>query len=172
MRKFLRLLGERELNLIAIILLCVALSFGFCIEFFFKEIPCTLCFLQRLCLMGIAFCLFLNLLFGISSKFYGFALIWALLGMACSLRHIALNVCKPIPAQAFLVGPLRLYTWSFISFFASILGIALLLMYPKKTHFISFEPKKDKPLYIAAGVIFFVILVGFCSIVSKQGFAF
>jgi len=172
MRIFFRCFKERNLNLLAIVFLCLSMGFGFFIEFFFKEIPCSLCFLQRVCMMGIAFSLYLNILFGVKSKYYGFSLIWALLGMACSLRHIALNICKPVPPQAFLFGSYRLYTWSFITFFLSILGVALLLCIDKKNSLLLFQSKKDKVLYMAVGLLLLMLSIGFFSVLQKQGLAF
>jgi disulfide bond formation protein DsbB len=144
---------------------------GFFMEFYEGQLPCTLCFLQRICMMGVAFSLYLNLLFGLCKKYYGFALIWALLGLCVALRHIALNVCNPIPSDAFFFGPYRLYTWSFLVFFLSIFGIAVLLCLNTKESQ-SKPPKKKKELYFSTGLLLVMLGIGFYSVVTKQGWVF
>lgn len=169
MKKYFSFLRERELNLVLVVILCLSLSIGFFIEFLDDQIPCALCFLQRIAMMGIAFSLYLNLLFGVSSRHYGFSLVWALFGMACSLRHIALNVCKPIVEGTYLFGPYRLYTWSFLVFFLAIFGIAVLLCLNKKVSSIPIKQKKDVLIYTAASLLIVMLSIGFFSVLQKQG---
>ena len=172
MMKYLRFFKEREWNLVAIAFFCVAMVLGFFIEFFENQIPCVLCFLQRIIMMGIAFSLYLNLLNGIRPRYYGFALIWSLLGITCALRHIAINVCKEVPIGAYSFGPYRLYTWSFLIFFFSILGIAVLLCVDKKTHVFPIKPKKDFLVYTAATLLLTMLTIGLFSVIQKHGWGF
>jgi hypothetical protein len=171
MKKLSFIYCERILNVLAICLLSFSMSMGFFIEFYQGQVPCTLCFLQRLCMMGTAFSLYLNLAWGACKRFYGFALVWALLGLSVSLRHIALNVCKPVPSDAFFFGPYRLYTWSFLVFFFSILGIAALLCINTK-EVESIPSKKKGILYFSTALLLFMLTIGFYSVVSKQGWVF
>jgi hypothetical protein len=171
MKKHYSIFAERFLNVLAICLLSFSLCMGFFMEFFAGQLPCTLCFLQRICMMGVAFSLYLNLLFGICKRYYGFGLVWALLGLCVSLRHVALNVCKPVPSDAFFFGPYRLYTWSFLVFFSSLLGISALLCLNTK-EFPSALPKKKGAIYFSTGLLFLMLGIGFYSVVSKQGWVF
>lgn len=171
MRKILPFLKERSLNVVAICVLCFSMSMGFFMEFCEGQVPCTLCFLQRICMMGTAFSLYLNLLYGVCKRYYGFALIWALLGLSVALRHIALNVCKPVPSDAFFFGPYRLYTWSFLVFFLSIFGIAALLCFNTKESDSSLCEKKGV-VYFSTVLLLLMIGIGFYSVVSKQGWVF
>lgn len=171
MRKLSLAYQERFLNLLAVCLLSFSMSMGFFVEFYQGQVPCTLCFLQRLCMMGTAFSLYLNLLWGVSKRFYGFALIWALLGLSVSLRHIALNVCKPVPSDAFFFGAYRLYTWSFLVFFFSIFGIAALLCINTKEQ-PSLPFKKKGMIYFSTGLLLLMLSIGFYSVISKQGWVF
>jgi disulfide bond formation protein DsbB len=171
MRKYLPILKEQSLNVAAVCILCFSMSMGFFMEFYEGQIPCTLCFLQRICMMGTAFSLNLNVLFGVCRRYYGFALIWALLGISVALRHIALNVCKPVPSDAFFFGPYRLYTWSFLVFFLSILGIAALLCFNTKES-TSARSKRKGQTYFSTTLLLIMLGVGFYSVVSKQGWVF
>ena len=163
---------ERELNFVGIFLLCICMGFGFFMEFWVGEIPCKLCFLQRIAMLGLGFSLYLNLLLGLQSRHYGFALIWALLGISCSLRQIALCVCKPLAPDAVLFASHRLPTWSFLIFFFSILGIALLLCLNKKPSLLSIKPAKDPLLYTSAGLLLVMLTIGLVSVLMRKGFAF
>ncbi len=172
MKNFFRAFKERELNLLAIIFFCISMGIGFFIEFWEKQTPCILCLIQRIIMIGIAFSLYLNIVFGVRVRYYGFALIWSLLGLACSLRHIAINLCKEVPVGAYLFGPYRVYTWSFLIFFFSIFGIALLLCLNRKPQKGSLLAKKDAIVYVAASLLLVMLLIGLFAIIQKHGFWF
>lgn len=168
MKNFFSRFQERELNFIGIFLLCICMGIGFFIEFGMGRIPCKLCLLQRICMMGVGFCLYLNLLLGILSRHYGFALIWALLGISCSLRQIALCVCKPVDENALLFASHRIPTWSFLIFFFSIFGVALLLCLNKKPALLSLKPNKGPVIYTAAGLLLATLAIGFVSVLMRK----
>jgi disulfide bond formation protein DsbB len=172
MKNFFRRIQERELNFIGIVLLCICMGVGFFMEFGMGEIPCKLCFLQRICMMGLGFSLYLNLLLGIQPRHYGFALIWALLGVSCALRQIALCICKPVAQDALLFASHRMPTWSFLIFFFSIFGISLLLCLNKKAELFPLKPKKGPMFYAAVGLLLSMLTIGFVSILMRKGFSF
>ncbi len=172
MKNFFSRFQERELNFVGISLLCACMGIGFFMEFGMNQIPCKLCFLQRICMLSLGFSLYLNLLLGIQSRHYGFALIWALLGVSCSLRQIALCICKPVDENALLFASHRMPTWSFLIFFSSILGIALLLCLNKKPSLLSLKPNKGPMIYTAAGLLIGMLSIGFVSVLMRKGLAF
>jgi len=172
MKNHLRFYKERNLNLVAIVILCFSMGFGFFVEFCEGQTPCILCFLQRIIIMGMAISLYLNLLIGVKARHYGFALIWSLAGLACSLRHMAINICKEVPFGAYLFGPYRLYTWSFLLFFFSIFALALLLCIDKKTWIFPKKQKKDGVVYIAATLLLLMLGTGFFSALNNCGWGF
>lgn len=172
MKSHLHFYKERNLNLVALVILCFSMAFGFFIEFCEGQTPCILCFLQRIIIMGMAISLYLNLLIGIRARHYGFALIWSLAGIACSLRHMAINICKEVPFGAYLFGPYRLYTWSFLLFFFSIFALALLLCIDKKTWIFPKKQKKDAVTYTAAGLLLVMLVIGLFSALNKCGWGF
>ena len=148
----------RTLNFVAIIIFCVSMILGFWIEFFHGQQPCILCYLQRSMMMGIGLCLFFNLSFGVRLHHYGFALLWSLLGLSCALRHAAINICREVPMGAYTFGPYRLYTWSFLLFFCSILGISLLLCLERSSLKVVDKPKKDF-MFVSSAVFLMVVLI-------------
>ena len=124
----------RKLHLIALLLLSLPLLGAFGIQLFMHEIPCPLCLLQRVGMLGVAVGLLMNLRFGIRPLYYGVSIISALIGAAISTRQILLHI---VPSPDGITGygdavlGMHLYTWALVVFIASILGIALLMILMK-----------------------------------------
>lgn len=120
-------------NVIGILGLGIAVGIGLWIEFWHGQKPCPLCYLQRVAMMGIALSLYWNLAFSFKIHHYASALFWNLFGMLVALRHLAINVCKEPKATSFFFFSLRIYTWSFMVFSLSLLGICSLLFLYKSS---------------------------------------
>src|SRR5207237_10020354 len=90
--------------------------------------PCSLCLLQRLCMIAIAVALFMNIRDGIKAQHYGLAIISAILGMLVSLRQISLHICPQFPPYGEPILGYDLYFWSFVVFVSAIFTCALLLI--------------------------------------------
>ncbi len=120
--------------MIALLLLSMPLLGAFGIQIFMHEIPCPLCLLQRVGMLGVAVGLLMNLRFGIRPMHYGISIISALIGAAISTRQILLHI---VPSADGITGygdavlGMHLYTWALVVFLASILGIALLMILMK-----------------------------------------
>lgn len=114
-------------NALGVLGLCIAVGMGLYIEMGCSQVPCILCFLQRASMLLIALGLCQNLLCGIQVRYYGFCFLAALLGLMCSLRHMGLNICKPVGEKTFFFCSYRLYTWSFCVFIFSLLCLTFLL---------------------------------------------
>ncbi len=124
----------RFLNALMIYIFC-GIIFGAFYEQYSKEgNPCPLCFLQRICMIGTSFGALLNLKFGIRSYHYSISILSSLLGGSVALRQIALHICPGFPSFGLPVFGLSLYTWSFISFYISIIAIAILMLFWKSFH--------------------------------------
>jgi disulfide bond formation protein DsbB len=115
------------INFLAICLFSLAIAISLWIEFCCDRLPCVLCFLQRAGMVGSALSFYWNLRFGVHLWHYASAMLWSLFGLSVALRHILLNVCDAPLDDAFYFFSLRVYTWSFLVFFSSLLGTALLL---------------------------------------------
>ena len=155
------------INIVGILGLCIALGAGFFIEVFYHCTPCSLCFLQRLSMGGIAMGLLLNLRFGVRPQHYALSLLWALFGLFVALRHMAFNVCSEVK-DGFKVFSYGLYTWSFSIFFLSLLSIALLLLFSK----VEQGPLSRRKSYVVGSVLLFCLVLGALSVLRKMGLDF
>lgn len=129
---------ERNLNALLGFIISMVLSGGFAIQLFKQEIPCPLCYLQRLGMLGVAAGALMNVKFGPHKRHYGLSLLAACFGGFVALRQIALHVCPGTPTFGHPFWGLSLYTWSFIVFICSIAYIALLLLI--------FDKEEDAPV--------------------------
>lgn len=118
---------ERFLNGLIILIICGILLSAFGVEFIWREVPCPLCMLQRLCMIGAACGFLLNVRFGVKMSHYGLCLLSSLAGGTVALRQISLHVCPGFPEFGLPVLGLSLYTWSFIIFACIVLSVAGLL---------------------------------------------
>jgi len=90
--------------------------------------PCPLCILQRLGMIGVGLGILMNVRFGVQAQHYAFSLLSALFGAAVSLRHIFLHICSG--PKGVIVFGWSLYTWAFLVFCCSIFTLACLLFAP------------------------------------------
>lgn len=154
-------------NSIGIIVVILAVSWGFGVEFYHKKQPCILCFLQRISLLGIGVALFWNLAFGVQIRHYAMALLWGLLGLFCSARHIALNACKSPEYGVLTLFSYHLYTWAFLVFFCFLVSISALLFFAKE--------EKKPSIWMRwgwGGCLFIVLFLGAFSAWLKKGWNF
>jgi disulfide bond formation protein DsbB len=122
-----------QLNLFA---LCVALCGGFYMQFVHGELPCPLCYSQRLvmmlCGLGLASLLLQVRRHGMTAasaaRAYGFVILAALLGGSISVRQILLHIVPPDPGFGSAVMGLHLYTWGLLVFFAEVFSAGALLL--------------------------------------------
>jgi disulfide bond formation protein DsbB len=101
---------------------------AFGLQFAHNELPCPLCMLQRVALVLCGFGFLLNLRYGSQPAHYGVTLLSALFGLAVAGRQVLLHI---VPGDKGYGPPflgLHLYTWTFVFFLATILGVALLLL--------------------------------------------
>lgn len=153
---------------IGILGLCIAVGFGFYIEMFCLQVPCILCLLQRAAMLLIAIGLYWNILYGVVVSHYAFCFLATLFGLLCSLRHMALNVCKPIQETTFFFCTYRLYTWSFLTFIISFFSLILLLFAYRST-------KERAPYWmkvVFGGLLGTVISICAISSLYHRGFSF
>ena len=102
------------INIIEIFAIIALLSAAFFTQFFYHELPCPLCLLQRIGFLGIGFGLLLNLSNGIKPVHYGISMLSALFTMIVSARQIFLHIAPGSGSYGPPLFGLHLYTWSFI----------------------------------------------------------
>jgi disulfide bond formation protein DsbB len=118
----------RTLNgLMALVLMGVLLS-AYYQQYFKHEMPCPLCILQRLAMVGVAMGPVINLIFGIRAAHYGVSMLFAMFGASVSLRQMAMHVCPGFPDFGLPVYGVSLYTWAFLSFAACLFSIGIFLL--------------------------------------------
>lgn len=116
------------LNLMALAGICVSLLAAFYFQVALGEVPCPLCQLQRVGLMLVGFGFALNLGFGPSAVHYAIVIVSAITGAGVSLRQDLLHIAPGDPGYGSPFLGYHLYTWGFISFMASVLFVALMLV--------------------------------------------
>jgi disulfide bond formation protein DsbB len=99
------------------------------VQFGAGELPCPLCLLQRLAMLGVGTGALLNVLFGVRPRNYGISLASAIFGGAVAGRQILLHVAPGDPGFGAPLAGLHLYTWSFVAFVCvgAILSLMLVL---------------------------------------------
>lgn len=118
-------------SFIGLIGVCFILLAALFVQVFQHEAPCPLCLLQRAAFCGIGLALFMNIRYGNRVSHWAIAILSALAGIAVSLRQISLHVNDPNGFGEAILG-IHMYSWSFIAFFITILGCALMLiLYPE-----------------------------------------
>ena len=116
-----------QLNVLALAIIAAVLAGAFVEQLVMGELPCPLCLLQRAGLIVVGLGFLLNLRFGIQPLHYGVALLGSLVGAAASVRQILLHIAPGDPGYSKAVFGFHLYTWSFVSFVAVMVGIGVLL---------------------------------------------
>jgi len=144
-----------ELGMI-LVLLCAA----FFMQFFYNELPCPLCLLQRIGFLGIAFGLLLNISYGVKPLHYGISMLSALFTMVVSVRQVFLHIAPGSGSYGPPVFGLHLYTWSFIAAaFFMFLNIALVVLAEPLKRFHVYHEKAVAILKHLAFLLLFIVAV-------------
>lgn len=116
----------RFLNATWIYLLTLVLIGALIYQFDEKQTPCPLCELQRLSMILVAFGPMLNLRYCMRPSHYALSLCGIIFGGAVALRQISLHICPGFKQWGIPVFGFQLYTWSFLVFGASLIGLAFI----------------------------------------------
>jgi disulfide bond formation protein DsbB len=116
------------LNSLALAGICVSLLVAFYFQLILGEIPCPLCMLQRYGLILVGFGFFLNVRFGPSAIHYAIVIISAMVAAGASLRQVLLHVLPGDAGFGSAIFGLHMYTWGFVTFMATIIFTALMLV--------------------------------------------
>jgi hypothetical protein len=81
-------------------------------------------------LIGLMF--LLNIRSGSQPAHYGFAILFAILGLSVSLRQVLLHVAPSDLGYGDTFFHLHFYTWAFVGFVSLIISIAILLIIPDR----------------------------------------
>ncbi len=149
------------LNIIWVYILCSVLSGAYLFQAVVHENPCPLCELQRIGMLIVGMGPLLNLRWGIQPRHYAVSITGMLIGGAVSLFQICLHICPGFPTFGTRVFGWELYTWAFLVFASSLLGLGLLLFLWDE------KDRTPQPLQIPEKIAFgFYIILCFANIIT------
>jgi disulfide bond formation protein DsbB len=117
----------RKLNVLFVLAVTLILLGAYGVQFGAGELPCPLCLLQRLAMLGVGTGAALNVLYGVRPRHYGLSLASAIFGGIVAGRQVLLHIQPGDPGFGAPVFGLHLYTWSFIAFLCIALVHAMML---------------------------------------------
>jgi len=143
---------------------------AFGIQLFMDEIPCPLCYLQRMGMALAAIGPCLVILHGVRVRFFGMTIVAALLGATISGRQILLHIASTTdPGYGTPVMGLHLYTWAFIVFatMIAVSGVHLWTMKEGETYRPTRLSRFSK---IVLGLFAVILLANVVSVFIEAGF--
>ncbi len=123
---------SNAINSLWILIYCSIIAAAFGVQIFAHEEPCPLCYLQRIGMILVSTGALLNLHFGLRNSHLALSLLGALFGGSVALRQIAIHACPGSSTFGEPIWGLSLYSWSFLTFIASIFMVILLLLVYQK----------------------------------------
>lgn len=159
------------------IAIAVILSSAMYLQFFYHEIPCPLCLLQRYIYFGIAFCMMLNFRNGYTLRDSGLALLFTVFLLIVSVRQSLLDIfVRPghqwVGSAIFGIHmPLWSFLISLIIFFAYSLKFCII----KEGDFLALAkienyPWLRKAAYGVSWFLIFLLLANLVAIFIQCGF--
>lgn len=139
-------------NQLALLAIIGVLSYAFFDQFYFGELPCPLCQMQRIGFVIIGFALVLNIRCGAHSAHYGWGIIGGLVGMTISLRQVLLHIAPGDKGFGKTLLELHFYTWGFVGYIGLLAGFAILLMLPNRD-------VRSRSFFANSLIIVFILLV-------------
>lgn len=133
----------RILNLLGMLAMVGVLLGAYIYQFYYRELPCTLCLLQRVAMVAVAFGAAMNVMLGPDPRHYGVCLVSAVFGGAVSLRQTSLHInpyfdtATGLPTMEATTNPpfgeavfgLHLYVWGVILFATVILAVGVVQLF-------------------------------------------
>lgn len=178
--------SARVLNFLGLLAMVGVLVGAYIYEFSYRELPCTLCQLQRLAMVAVAFGAAMNVMLGPSPRHYGVCLVSAVFGGAISVRqtllHInpyfdtasgqpALEATTNAPFGEAVMG-LHLYVWGVVLFSTVILAVGVVQLF--RSQFVGAPQEPDRLARLAAtavGLLFVVAALETLTTFLECGFA-
>jgi len=150
--------SARNINAIAILGVCGILLGAYYTQFVQGELPCPLCLLQRVAMLGVALGAMMNLRFGIHPTHYGISILSAVFGACISARQILLHINTPGSGYGSPVFGMHLYSWALIVFIAAIVLIGLMLF--SDTQYEDYDDfKSTKAVSWFPTLVFFIVVI-------------
>lgn len=133
----------RVLNFAGMMAMIGVLLGAYAYQFSYRELPCTLCQLQRVAMLAVAFGAAMNLMLGPDPRHYGLCLISAVFGLVVSIRQTLLHINPYFdtnagqPTLAPMMNPpfgqavldVHLYVWGVLLFGVVILTVGIVQLF-------------------------------------------
>lgn len=130
---------ERILNLLGLLGIIAVFLSAFIYQFSYRDLPCTLCLLQRVAMLGVAVGAAMNVMIRPDPRHYGVCLVSAVFGIAVSIRQSLLHInpyfdvhageptllATTNPPFGQVVLGLHLYIWGIIIFLVTFLAVGI-----------------------------------------------
>ena len=144
----------RLLNFLGMLAMIGVLLGAYVYQFSYRELPCTLCQLQRVAMVAVAFGAAMNVVLGPDPRHYGVCLVSAVFGGGISIRQSLLHInpyFDTTSAQPTLLATsnppfgqpvmgLHLYVWGVVLFGAVILAVGIVQLFRGQFRAIAPEP--------------------------------
>lgn len=155
--------------------LCILVA-ALCLQILHHELPCPLCLIQRLGILGICFSIVLDLRYGLRIRNDAIGNLFAYFTAIVAMRQILLHICPNTGSYGTPILGLHLYTWSFIVvmlyLFTSLLFSLDSRQYGYKTQMIT-EIRKNKIsgflVPLVCSVVIIVALINAVSVFFECG---
>jgi disulfide bond formation protein DsbB len=119
-------------NFVDIVGVLIVSAAAIILQLVLHELPCPLCLLQRVGLMGIAFGYLLNIMYGNRANHYAYSSIAAIATSFIALRQVLLHI---VPGSGYYGDPvlgLHMYTWVFVICIVAIAwNMLIVIIYPE-----------------------------------------
>ncbi len=133
----------RVLNFVGMLAMIGVLLGAYVYQFSYHELPCTLCQLQRVAMLAVAFGAAMNVMLGPDLRHYGVCLVSAVFGIGISIRQSLLHVNPyfdtktSLPTLLATANPpfgqpvmgLHLYVWGIVLFGIVILAVGVVQLF-------------------------------------------
>lgn len=163
--------AARILNFVGLLAMIGVLLGAYVYQFSYRELPCTLCLLQRLAMMAVAIGAAMNVILGPDPRHYGVCLVSAIFGAAISIRQSLLhinaffdkNTGQPTmdPATNLPFGEpvlgFHLYVWGVVLFGTVILSVGIIQLFRSQFESSESEPATLRGMASVAGGLLFLV---------------
>ena len=159
------------INIFDLVGICLVLLAAFVFQVVLHELPCPLCLLQRLGLLGIAFGVLLNLRFGARTSHYALSCLSAIFMGIVAVRQMFLHIAPGDPGYGSAFLGYHMYTWCAIIAVAFVLFTMLVLMIEKQFTTLAVKvPIVERHLAkIFIGLIVLLAIFNFATVLFECG---
>lgn len=176
----------RVLNFLGMLAMIGVLLGAYAYQFGYRDVPCTLCQLQRVGMLAVAFGAAMNVVLGPSPRHYGVILVSAVFGGAISIRQSLLHInpffdtstgqptleATSNPPFGLPVMGLSLYVWGIILFGTVILAVGIVQFFRGQFTASADEPDRLTGLAtVGIGILAILALVETATTFAECGLA-